>query len=428
MRAKEFLLEYNRQIAAKNISSKILQALIADTSVEMPREMSELANMINEMTKNGTIEKLDQTKAIEVILAAIELKDPTSNKQYTQWLARMYSKGNIKYEDLNRHNMIGMYEIGKKRKLIKPEHKDINKFKTYQEFENVMFNNYDLDEIFGTEEDETEKPQAKKVFENEEVLIVVPQNEAAACKYGKGTRWCTSAVHSHNYFSQYNRMGPLYILIPKRPQHNGEKYQIHFETCSFMDENDLGVDADFLLNKRFGEDVMGFFKTTRPELANHTFLMTKEELKPYVELAKDKIQELLWKFIKDWGINDDDYRMYLYDKGFVDDDGEIDWNRVEQAGLTYMEYNPNAKNVYNQIMGIFDDYDDFIKYGGKWGWTKATDMPNIIVRYLIYGLEFEAQKGKAYRIAELKRELGDFINKYTIQIVNGIPKLRYHGK
>jgi len=338
MRFYEFLVEYNRNIMLKRTSPKILDVVKNDNSVALPKSLLDVQEILVHVNK--TSDKIPDDKIanlIEIVVAEIEEKDPTSNKQYVPWLVRMYSRGGVKYEDLNRHNLIGMYEIGKKRKLIKPEHRDINRFKTYQEFEDVMFNNYDLDEIFGTEEDETEKPQAKKVFDNEEVLVIVPENKAAACKYGKNTRWCTAAVHSHNYFDDYNKEGPLYILIPKIPQHNGEKYQLQFETNSYMDEHDEPVSLGYLLRKRF-PGLYDFFINIQPEFQYSLELILASEVDQLFEMVKQYIIDYVSTKLETYQYKDEKYLKFLEREGFVDDDGEIDWERVEDSGLTYKEF------------------------------------------------------------------------------------------
>jgi hypothetical protein len=262
MRYAEFLLEYNRDITIKNTNpNNILNALKNDDSIALTPELEKLKKQLR---SNIEIKPEEITNFIEQIVVAIEQKDPTNHKEYTPWLVRMYSKGNVKYEDLNRMNMLGLYDVGKKRRIIRPEHKDINKFKTYQEFEDVMFNNYPPDSF--EKEEEQENSIAKKVFEDNDVLVVIPKNEAAACKYGKNTKWCTAATQGQNYFEQYNKKGPLYILIPKKPKYKGEKYQLHFETNSFMNEKDSPINLKSLLTQRF-PSLDDFFKEyTKPKI------------------------------------------------------------------------------------------------------------------------------------------------------------------
>jgi hypothetical protein len=77
--------------------------------------------------------------------------------------------------------------------------------------------------------------------ENEHWKVIIPKNHQAACKFGSGTRWCTSSLED-NYFDHYNSKGPLRIMIPKNPAYKGEKYQWHAGTNQLMNEKDDSVD------------------------------------------------------------------------------------------------------------------------------------------------------------------------------------------
>ena len=84
--------------------------------------------------------------------------------------------------------------------------------------------------------------QGKKVIlDNENWTIYIPTNKGAACELGKGTEWCTAAP-GLNFYEQYHTdKDPLIIFIPKKPSYEGEKYQIHFKTDQFMDEEDKEI-------------------------------------------------------------------------------------------------------------------------------------------------------------------------------------------
>ncbi len=349
MRYAEFLVEYNRAITVKNANANyLLSALKADTSVHLTPEMESIRGYLN------SVQDIDPTKIpmyVESIIAAIEDRDPTINQEYTAWLVRMYSKGGVKYEDLNRMDMLKMFHVGKKRKLIHPEHKDINKFKTYREFEDTMVDNYPPETF--QDEDEAEKPQAKKVFENDEVLIIIPENETAACKYGRNTRWCTAATGSYNYFDSYNSQGKLYILVPKNPQHEGEKYQLHFETGSFMDEDDSSVPVLEIIDKRFGKDVLEYFKNERPEIGNSIIFMPDEKLEPIMEIVKQRAEEQFWDITSEWEWQDEGYTDYLKELGYVDDDGTVDWDIVPDKD-SYWEYNHDLRYLHKDMVEAID--------------------------------------------------------------------------
>lgn len=86
---------------------------------------------------------------------------------------------------------------------------------------------------------------AEKIYQSENYLILVPQTQEASCAYGRGTRWCTAATGSHNYFNTYNRQGPLYIIINKKTQ---DKYQFHFQSQQYMDSDDYQLDLEEFFN------------------------------------------------------------------------------------------------------------------------------------------------------------------------------------
>lgn len=365
MRAREFLFEYDRKKTAQTISGgeKAEKAVISDRgnmgpldqvrssliSLQMDRPVtipgaqpaftppSDYRKKPGPLIKDPTVRE----KFLEDLLSVIETKDPTTNKQYTPWLARMYINGGVKLEDLNRGNILGIYDIGKRRRMIKPEHSDINVFKSYADFEGTMRVGYDLDSIDNTEKKVQEKGQASKVFENGDVLVVVPHDEAAACRYGAETHWCTAATKGYNPFDQYNRQGKLYIIIPKKPKHDKEKYQLHFPTGQFMDEDDRDISLTDLLTKRFPE-LFEFFYKNEPEIKESIAFTPDEVLQTYIDQIAEIAQDHMWGIISDWEQNDDYYYQAMQ-KEYGDDDGEIDWDKVHNAGDDYVRWSDEAR-------------------------------------------------------------------------------------
>ena len=356
MRAREFLLEYNRQKTADNIGPSLILALANDRSVNLPPFLNSLKLKVQGLGRmdpekfRGVI-KPDQLKDnMNAVLAAIEQRDPTPNKQYTPWLARMYAKsgGGVGIEDLNRGDLLGAFDIAKKRRMVRPEHADINRFKWYTDFEDAMEHNYNNFEDLDA--DLRPEGKASKVYNDENVTIVVPEDEEAACKYGRNTRWCTASTRGYNMFSQYNRQGKLYILIPKQPRYEGEKYQLHFQSNSFMDENDDPVPLSELFVRFPG--TKEFFLQVEPELQDKIMFAPDEEIQQAIESVGDIVQEKIWETVSEWEQQDDGYYSYLRSEGFIDEDGDIDWDKVEEAGLTYSEYNPDVERWSRDIMRV----------------------------------------------------------------------------
>lgn len=367
MRAREFLLEYNRQKTADSIGPALIAALANDRSITLPNFLTTLRQKVKGLSQTGSqridavITPENQKAMINNILAGIEDRDPTQNKQYSQWLARTYARGGVSMEDLNRGNLIGAFDTAKKRRMVKPEHADINRFKFYQDFEDAIEHHYNNFEDLDA--DQSPEGTAKKVYNDENVTIVVPEDEAAACKYGRGTRWCTASTRGYNMFDQYNRQGKLYILIPKNPKYEGEKYQLHFASSSCMDENDDPVPFSSVFNRFPG--IKEYFVQAEPELSEHMIFVPDDQLQQAIENIAELVQERVWEATSDWEMSDDYYYSYLRDEGYVDEEGDIDWDKVEQAGLTYSEYNPEverwARDIWNAATPSPQELRDIIE-------------------------------------------------------------------
>ena len=198
--------------------------------------------------------------------------DPTTNKEYVEWLCQIWLYGNLKLEDLYKateyltlyskvkHKLIGdqknIYSAvqstetyidnfngksqQKTRKVSKLKINSLQSlYQIVKEFENVPVTN--------SEKANDAKKDAKKVYEDHKWIVVVPETEAASCYYGANTQWCT-ASKNYNHFDQYNKQGPIYININKETK---EKFQFHLESDQFMDEEDSQIDLKdfFYINK-----------------------------------------------------------------------------------------------------------------------------------------------------------------------------------
>lgn len=139
------------------------------------------------------------------------------------------------------------------RQMISGNDADLNRFKSIAELIDFVYE-YDENEIFRRTTGEWSKAiknaknDIKKFYEDDTWLVVIPLSMDASCYWGNGTEWCTATRNEEdNYFDRYNDEGPLIILINKE---NGEKYQFHFESDSFMDKKDTKIQKPIL--KRIG--------------------------------------------------------------------------------------------------------------------------------------------------------------------------------
>lgn len=228
MRAREYLLEYNRQKTAQNFGDKIIMIARRDS------------------TLNPQLKSLQNVGLLDAVLSMIEQSDPTKNKEYSQALAKLYSNGGIRFEDLGSTvaDYLTKFHKLKVKRMIPGPRNDFMRYQNIADFYGVV------DEYPDPNQDtkEVDKGRVIEYYNDADIRIVMPQDEAAACYYGQGTRWCTAAKN-HNMFDTYADQGTLYIVIPKHPEHTGEKYQLHFESGQYMDEGDNPVTMRQLLER-----------------------------------------------------------------------------------------------------------------------------------------------------------------------------------
>ena len=383
MRAKEFiLLEYKRDKTAAAFGTKMLTALTNDQrSVAAPlgTARAALKNQVAEPLSQGT-----QLIIINDILTVLEKADPTPNKEFTQWLARCYANGEEFLEDLlsNGKDMLEDYIEMKKFRVLPERERNIMNLKFNDLYTvthndgliNALDNAYALDNA--RKASTVDKGQSTVLLDNSEVRIIIPEDKAAACYYGQGTKWCTAA-RNNNMFDHYNRDGKMYILLPKTPQYDGEKYQIHFASEQFMDDEDNQVsDILQLLQERFG-DLIPVFDRVEDNLWEYVLFAPDDEILKAVDALAELGQEYIWESISEWEQNDtyfaewkeDEARKKGYvlmpdgtpftgspkqkdeleDEGYnvddVDDDLEVDYDRMREDDeiSNYLNYNDEAR-------------------------------------------------------------------------------------
>jgi hypothetical protein len=338
MRAFEFLVEYDRNKTTQTLGRQLAGAFMTGGD---KRQYD---------FYNTAYQHPDGTPDMPVILAqvmsSLEEADPTKNKIYTPWLAREYAKQNIKrLEDAHVLGpMLAEYDKYKKRNDFPVDAKDIMRL-NYNQFYTIV-GNYEP-----PPEQIKDKGQAREVYTTSDVRVIIPDNEQAACYYGQGTRWCTAATKGTNYFSRYSSPDrPLYILLPTRQHYDGEKYQLHFGSDQFMNEEDEPINLYELITERF-PNLYRYFMETEPEI-KEMIPFTDDSLLESIgtqisEIAMDKV----WEKITDWELEDDsfkDWQLISAEKmGIINDemnDEEI-WDTIRDNDKLndYLDYNDDAR-------------------------------------------------------------------------------------
>jgi hypothetical protein len=235
MRIDEVILrEYNRDITAQKLGLGLLQKFRKepqqwqDAILPLPRELS----------PEG------QASAINNLLSKFERGDPTPNKQYVPWMLKSYiNTPHQRMEDAitkPTEYLRKYFKLVQKKQIPQPNN-DINRIPNFTALTQIVDQYPDVID----EPKNVDRGQAKQYYDDADIRVIIPEDKTAACYYGQGTKWCT-AGRDNNMFDRYNSEGEMYIIIPKKSTHPGEKYQFHFQTRQFMNEKDQRINLSDL--------------------------------------------------------------------------------------------------------------------------------------------------------------------------------------
>jgi len=189
--------------------------------------------------------------------------DPDPVKKNSQWLLTQILRKNnaMPLEDLEgASETLKQYAEMKKARQIPANKSDINAFKSLSELNSV---------VRGEEQTQVQKVDAEEaamfaqsdvLLNNSKVLVLIPKTAAAACYFGRTTDWCTAWGDHREYglsdrgkwptrtnqFQNYQRYGPLYIVIEKE---NGAHWQLSFGADQFMDAQDRPFNVASLVKR-----------------------------------------------------------------------------------------------------------------------------------------------------------------------------------
>jgi hypothetical protein len=215
-------------------------------------------NFVNYLMGDASLHRLGIEKSDTDTVKQIFIEsDPTTNKQYFKWILDGYRDGgNHLLEDVKVHmkNSLKQYSLLLVHHKIEGFERDIAHYcglwgcerKKKMDGLFSLLSRFEEIESKSTREQRV-RSDAKRVYEDDKILVISPQTVEASIFYGKGTKWCTSAKNEDvNMFDEYDNDGPLYIIIPKHPVRPQEKYQLHIATLTFMNEMDEQISMEDL--------------------------------------------------------------------------------------------------------------------------------------------------------------------------------------
>lgn len=88
-----------------------------------------------------------------------------------------------------------------------------------------------IDKVRQSEGEKQKSSDAVRIFENDEVLVIAANTHQASCRYAAGTKWCTGAADTDEYWKRHNRTGTEFIWILKglKEDNPNYKFSLHFK-------------------------------------------------------------------------------------------------------------------------------------------------------------------------------------------------------
>jgi hypothetical protein len=88
-------------------------------------------------------------------------------------------------------------------------------------------------DIFKTVNEKLSKSEIKKLesnilYEDTNLLILIPKSHKSSCYYGGGTKWCTASKENDRYFNKYTSEGSLIYVINKKTSETNPWYKSAF--------------------------------------------------------------------------------------------------------------------------------------------------------------------------------------------------------
>jgi hypothetical protein len=258
------------------------------------------------------------------------------------------------------------------------EKKDINQYLSIEELEKV------LESFKGKEKEKELESQTEKIYEDENFLVLVPKTIEASCKYGAGTKWCTT-VRDADHFQRYTRgKQGLYYIIRKK----GKQTEPHYKVAVHF--NDIGSEKWWDAKDRpMTDSSIELFKEYFPQLweaiSKHYEENKKISLKDLDRIFEVKDQSLgIYKNFHN--VVNQDLKLLItgYDvipnmEGKAIGNLKIYLNdEILDEYDVFVNYSSRDNNKWSASVGFSEDFDEEPKYDFKlwegWGFDLTINL------------------------------------------------------
>lgn len=88
-----------------------------------------------------------------------------------------------------------------------------------------------IEKVKSSEQEKIKVTDADKIYEDDKILVVATKTHEASCRYAAGTKWCTGAADTDEYWKRHNRTGTEFIWILRglKQDNPNYKFSLHFK-------------------------------------------------------------------------------------------------------------------------------------------------------------------------------------------------------
>lgn len=142
--------------------------------------------------------------------------DPTPTFKYIDKIVKFYINESPSIKELG--DLISKYHMLLSRNQVKT--RDINAFKTLDQLRSEVSDSGSRYEVKERSKD------VDVVYEDRNFLVVIPRTHEASCKYGAGTKWCTTAEHPVHWEKYTYEKKTLYYILDKNKPMDDPTYKL----------------------------------------------------------------------------------------------------------------------------------------------------------------------------------------------------------
>lgn len=177
-------------------------------------------NILNESLASARNMYLNRNLISQVVFDQIKDLDPSKNFKYVEKMIQMYLKDSPSIEELG--EVFKQFDDLSKRNKIK--NSDISTYKSFKDLKSVTSSS--LSSYQEKKESKYKSGDITLVYEDDNVLVIIPRTHEATCKYGAGTKWCITE-RSPRHYSDYKRdLITHYFVIMKNLDESNPNYKM----------------------------------------------------------------------------------------------------------------------------------------------------------------------------------------------------------